>query len=124
MFSSDIAFRIFIQHWMKEENEAKKKKYFKGLEEKIYSAVNMKKTFLEFDLLVELWNNGDHSAKLRSRIYYFGMILAMFNGIKGVCFKCKKSVYRFEIYKTFNLIAICQNERCADVDLLFWDFFD
>lgn len=118
------AFTVFLDHWMKEENRAKRLQYYRTIGPKIQGALQAKVSLLLFEELLQAWQiPGLQSPELLGNIRFRAMVLVMFQAVSGECERCMQSVVRFEVHRQIHLMAICQNERCAHVQFFFEELF-
>lgn len=118
------AFKVFLEHWLIEENLSKRKQYYRKMGQKIQGVIHAQESLLLFEELIHAWDIPDlRSHELVGKIIFRGMVLAMFRTVGGECEKCEQSVVRFEIHRQVHLMAVCQNERCAHVQFFFEDLF-
>lgn len=111
-------FKIFVEHWLVEENKARRTHRIKKRGIKIKTSVCVRLFVRRFFELMEQHVFGqDMSPKMRN----YGVFLGKSFAVGGVCRHCEKSVVRFEIFKEEDqkiLMISCQNEECRAIKMV------
>lgn len=116
------AFSIFLQHWMKDENEMKKRQFKERLYEKQIKACEKilahRKTIYEFQVISDFLEEMDENEQNFVWEEYFEMTELAFyltckiidnHYIYGICHHCEGGLVSFRIEENgFDLSAVCR----------------
>lgn len=127
MASSLGVFNVFLDHWMIEENRAKRKDYFQRMRLKINGSLVSRHLVDRFFEMYETYEmaleQGDQGLNLLHQIQNSAMMLIVIRAVGGVCRTCGKSFMRFEIFQREDFMLVCQNERCRDITFFVINLF-
>lgn len=113
------AFQVFMDHWMIEENKAKKALQFKKRAAKIKVSNHIRLYVLRFWKHYDEWTDDEYQMPQKLRNY--GFFLGKSSAVQGECPYCSRSVQRFGLFKqngdTFLTIS-CQDKECQAMSMI------
>lgn len=128
------AFNIFIQHWMKEENQLKKEAWLESLHLRqrvaCQKVLSNRRTILIFkatvQILMEMIDEGDTETQEFEEMFQIANRLAVDvvvnREIFGVCYLCESGLVEFVVDDTGkDLVAVCKN--CDEIHLYLDNIF-
>lgn len=120
------AFNVFLDHWMREENKAKRMAFLQRKRVQINGSVINKLLVKRFGELLALFHRfGQADEELRRQLKHLGQNLVMCQAVCSPCRTCNCSVLKHEKdFRTNSLFVVCQNEHCRDVMFCFMGLFD
>ena len=115
------AFTVFVDHWMVDENKAKKREYYRQMRGRILSTVMSKMWVSKFFEIMEQMAI-QPTQRLWYRLRDLGMGLVMTHSSTGSCHRCGVGVFRFE-RRNNDMLLVCQEEHCREVVYFFEELF-
>ena len=117
--SGPMAFSIFLSHWVREENDARRAQFYKKMQKQVKTSVHVKAYVQEFkDRSFTRVLDDPVEKRLRSLGYYLGKS----NAVYGVCRYCEKNLARFEFDHPIRqriLYVACDDMICSILPVLY-----
>lgn len=123
------AFSIFIQHWLLEENKAKKEVYYTHCKKEFEKFIRNRKIVLTLILLEEqlfqlMFQEDDVEMEHEEEIAEIAMVclflakkVGLGKEVLGICKSCEKGIVRFNIEEQTSVKAVCAH--CKEVRFCF-----
>lgn len=113
-FLQDMSvFKIFMNHWMIEENKAKKVLWFKEKTKKMHFFICTRLYVMRFMMLYQ--QMGDEEYPMSTQLKKYAFFLGRSSAVQGCCLSCLRSVQRFSLLERYGetfLIISCQDKEC------------
>lgn len=121
---SSVAFHVFMEHWMAEENQAKRKEYFNKMRERVSYSLMIRHLVAEFHQKYEDFHRGGRTdIRLWIELQNRAMMLIVMGAIIRPCRICGRSCTKYQIRSNYHLMSVCQNQKCKDVSHFILDLF-
>lgn len=109
------AWNVFLDHWLIEENKAKRKDYFQKIKTKISLPVTRLMLVSVFKCLLrrfERMENREEKGRLSFELQNRAMMLVVIKALDGECEVCRMHCMGFEIEDN-HLWKVCQSQGCG-----------